>query len=115
MVDTESTNPALRPLERRVLRLVDEGVATSEIARRFRRSPEFVDRVVDYAGLPRTATPAPPAGSAAESTPLRPVERRILKWRDRGTNHEEIGRRFRRSAAHVARVEVLARYKLSAS
>ena len=102
MVDTE----ALRPLERRVLRLVDEGVSTAEIARRFRRTPEFVDRVVDFAGLPRQ-------GSQVEHTPLRPVERRILKWRDLGTNHEEIGRRFHRSADHIARIEELARYKLS--
>ena len=101
VVDRES----LRPMERRVLRLTDQGVDTAEIARRFHRSPEFVERVVDYTHLPRTTiTHDPPM--------LRPLERRILKWRAKGTNHAEIGRRFRRSADHVARVEQLANYKL---
>ena len=101
MVDRES----LRPLERRVLRLADEGVDEAEIARRFHRSPEFVERVVGYAHLPRTAT-------THDAAVLRPPERRILKWREKGTNHAEIGRRFHRSAGHVARVEQLANYKL---
>jgi DNA-binding CsgD family transcriptional regulator len=101
MVDRES----LRPVERRVLRLTDEGVDKTEIARRFHRSPEFVGRIVDYARLPRAAARHEPAV-------LRPLERRILKWRAQGTNHAEIGRRFHRSAGHVARVEQLANYKL---
>jgi hypothetical protein len=46
-------NESLRPLERRVLRLVRDGVDDAEIARRFRRSPEFVRRVIVYAGMPR--------------------------------------------------------------
>lgn len=101
MVDRE----LLRPMERTVLRLADEGVNGAEIARRFRRSPEFVERVLDYTHLPRTGTPQ-------DSSVLRPLERRILKWRAAGSNHAEIGRRFRRSADHVARVEQLAHYKL---
>ena len=101
MVDRES----LRPVERRVLRLTAEGVDTAEIARRFHRSPEFVGRLVDYARLPRVAAPH-------DVAVLRPLERRILKWRAKGTNHAEIGRRFHRSAGHVARVEELANYKL---
>ena len=101
MVDRES----LRPLERTVLRLADEGVDEAEIARRFRRTPEFVERVLCYAHLPRTA-------AAHDESVLRPLERRILKWRAAGTNHAEIGRRFHRSADNVARVEQLANYKL---
>jgi DNA-binding CsgD family transcriptional regulator len=101
MVDRES----LRPIERRVLRLTDEGVDEVEIGRRFHRSPAFVERVVEYAQLPRT----PHAKSASV---LRPLERTILKLRANGTNHAEIGRRFHRSAGHVERVEQLANYKL---
>ena len=101
MVDRAS----LRPMERRVLRLADEGVDQAEIARRFHRTPEFVGRMVGYTHVPRTAT-------TDDASVLRPLERRILKWRASGTNHAEIGRRFNRSAAHVARVEQLAQYKL---
>jgi DNA-binding CsgD family transcriptional regulator len=103
MVDRES----LRPVERRVLRLTDEGVDTTEIARRFHRSPEAVDRMVDYTNVPRAAAPH-------DVAVLRPLERRILKWRAQGSNHAEIGRRFHRSAGHVERVEQLANYKLRA-
>ena len=104
MVDRQS----LRPMERRVLRLTDEGVDEAEIARRFHRTPEFVGRMVGYTHLPRTAP-------VDDGSVLRPLERRILKWRAMGTNHDEIGRRFHRSADHVARVEQLANYKLRAN
>ena len=96
----------LRPIERCVLRLVADGVDHIEIARRFRRRPEFVDRVIRYAGMPRTSVQ--PAGYA-----LRPVERRILKWRASGAAHADIGRRFHRSAGHIQRIEQLATYKLA--
>lgn len=102
MVDDEF----LRPVERCVLRLVANGVDHVEIARRFRRRPEFVDRVIAYTGLPRNGVQ--PAGNA-----LRPLERRILKWRANGAEHADIGRRFHRSAGHIRRVEELATYKLA--
>jgi hypothetical protein len=41
----------LRPLERRVLRWREDGASFDEIAARFRRSPEFIERVVDMARL----------------------------------------------------------------
>jgi len=99
--------PALRPVERVVLRLVDEGVEDAEIARRFRRSPEMIRRITAMARFPRLA--------AAEVVPrdgLRPLERRLLRWRHYGATYAEIGCRFRRSPAFVARVEAFARYKL---
>lgn len=102
MVDHES----LRPVERRILRLVANGVDHIEIARRFRRRPEFVDRVIVFAGMPRSSVE--PAGDE-----LRPVERRILKWRASGAAHADIGRRFHRSAGHIRRIEQLATYKLA--
>jgi hypothetical protein len=97
---------SLRPIERCVLRLVADGVDHIEIARRFRRRPEFVDRVISYAGLPHNS--AQPAGDA-----LRPLERRILKWRASGAAHADIGHRFHRSAGHIRRIEQLATYKLA--
>ena len=96
---------ALRPLERRVVQLVEDGVGSTEIARRFRRSPEMINRIVRMAALPgRVSRPAGAEG-------LRPLERRVLRWRNDGADYNEIGARFGRSAAHVERVERLARYK----
>jgi DNA-binding CsgD family transcriptional regulator len=97
----------LRPLERRVLQLIEEGVTEVEIARRFRRSPQMIRRIIVLARLPR-ATDA-----HAFRVGLRPLERRVLRWRDEGAEYTEIGPRFRRSAAFVEQVERLARYKLA--
>jgi DNA-binding CsgD family transcriptional regulator len=96
----------LRPLERRIRRLTAEGVSNEEIGRRFRRSPEFVQRVHDLTKVDRT--PGPP-----DESPLRPLERRILRWRESGAGPEVIGPLFHRSPGFVTRVEDLARYKLA--
>jgi DNA-binding CsgD family transcriptional regulator len=103
MAETES----MRPLERRVLRLVGDGVDDTEIGRRFRRSPDFIRRVIAYARI--TRGPAMPSPEA-----LRPLERRILKWRAGGADYAEIGRRFHRTSGHIERIEQLATYKLHA-
>src|SRR5260221_14256295 len=96
----------LRPLERRILRLVDAGVDVSEIAHRFRRSPEHIERVIELSRLPGRS--AHDSGSG-----LRALERRVLGWRARGAMPEDIGPRFGRSAAFVTRVEELPHYKLA--
>jgi DNA-binding CsgD family transcriptional regulator len=95
----------LRPLERRVLALRAAGVDDPEIARRFRRSPGYVKRVAQLAGVDRRHDD----GRRGRLTPL---ERRVLKWRDEGARPQEVAWRFRRSPDHIARVEQLARYKL---
>jgi hypothetical protein len=97
---------SLRPVERCVLRLVANGVDHGEIARRFRRRPDFVARVIAYSAMPHTTV-------QAATHALRPVERRILKWRASGAAHADIGRRFRRSPGHIQRIEQLASYKLA--
>jgi DNA-binding CsgD family transcriptional regulator len=96
----------LRPIERRVLRLVDAGVDDAEIGRRFRRSAAMIRRIVGYTGIPRHA---PATGTSASG--LRPLEQRILRWREGGADYVDIGRRFGRTPDHVRRVEALARYK----
>lgn len=101
----------LRPLERRVLRWMDDGVENEEIARRFRRSPEFIGRVAEMAGLPgRRATPRPDRAVQ----PLRPLERCILGWMDHGATPATIGPRLNKSPDFVERVADLARFKLGA-
>jgi DNA-binding CsgD family transcriptional regulator len=97
----------LRPVERLVLRLIDAGVGDVEIARRFRRSPEMIQRIAAMARLPRAA-----GVRVVSDDELRPLERRLLRWRHYGATYTEIGSRFRRSPAFMARVEALARYKL---
>ena len=97
----------LRPIERRVLQMTDAGMDRAEIARRFRRSPEYVDRVEVWARLPR-----PWAGHRHQGDVLRPIERRILRWRGTGAAYDDIAPRFRRTPDYVRRVEGLALYKL---
>ena len=90
-----------------MVQLVDDGMATTEIADRFRRSPEMIARIISLTALPGRST------SDLEShEPLRPLERRVLRWRDSGAAYDEIGARFGRSAANIEQVEQLARYKL---
>jgi hypothetical protein len=97
----------LRPLERRLLRLADQGVGEAELARRFGRSPEHIGRVLHLARLPGRTGPPP------RREPLRPIERRVLRWRDEGADFDEVAARFRRSPRHMAQVERLAHYKMA--
>ncbi len=90
------------------MRLVEDGIGATEIGRRFRRSPEMINRIIGM-----TAFPAGSAGPPTDRPLLRPLERRVLRWRDEGADYAEISERFRRSVEAVQRVERLARYKLS--
>jgi transcriptional regulator len=98
----------LRPIERRVLALKEAGVPDVEIARRFRRGRRFIEQVESLARLDGRHADR----RARRPGALRPVERRILSWRDRGISPEQLAERFRRSPEFVTRVERLARYKL---
>jgi phosphohistidine phosphatase SixA len=98
----------LRAIERRVRHLAEQGMSEVEIARRFRRSPGMIRRVIAMSDLPRTKRPATQPREV-----LRPIERRVLQWRANGAHFPELGARFRSSPAHIERVENLARYKLS--
>jgi hypothetical protein len=93
-----------------MVRLDDDGVPHAEIGRRFRRSPEYVGRVLALAHLPGRAAHEHDDHDDRE---LRPLERCVLGWRDRGATHDEIAPMFHRSPEFVAQVEELARYKLA--
>ena len=95
----------LRPLERRVLELHSGGMAVEEIATRFRKSPGFVQRVLDWTSIPRN-------GSSRDYD-LRPLERRILAMRANGASHDEIASRFRKTVRFIRQVEGLAHFKES--
>ena len=98
----------LRPIERRVLALREQGVDDAEIARRFRRTPAYIKRIALLARLDGTRRASGGGG-------LTPMERRVLKWRDQGARPEDMAWRFKRSPEHITRVERLARYKLRRS
>lgn len=87
----------LRPIERRILALRDQGVETAEIARRFKRSEEFVERILAWTEIPRRRVPRHAGHS--------PVERRVLDLRAEGFSYDEIGMKFRRGPDHIRRVE----------
>jgi DNA-binding CsgD family transcriptional regulator len=97
----------LRPFERRVLELAEAGEGADEIGRRFNRSPDHIERVIELAQLPHRGVDDVRGG-------LRPIERRVLRLADEGQSYDEIGQRLHRSPEHVERVAGLARYKLAA-
>ena len=94
----------LRPLERRVVKLASEGVVPAEIGRRFNRSEDYVERVLELASVPGRHARQPRAE-------LRPIERRLLRWREEGVDAADLADRFRRGPEHIERVLALADYK----
>lgn len=94
----------LRPVERRVLRMRDEGVEVAEIGRRIRKSSESVERIIAWTDIPRSKPPIHRSPSA--------LERRVLALRNAGETHEQVGRRFGRSANYIRQVEGFAHYRL---
>lgn len=97
---------SLRPVERCVLRMAQEGVDDAEIGRRLRHSAEWVARVRTMARIPRHG------GVRLQGDVLRPLERRVLRWRASGAGYDDMSPRFRRSPDFLRRVEALAGYKL---
>lgn len=104
-----TTTERLRPVERRVLRLVDEGLDDAEIGRRFGKGERWTAQVRQLTEVDRAPT------EPTDGERLRPIERRLLRWRQQGADHDELAPRFRRSPGFLARVEEYAHYKLSAA
>jgi DNA-binding CsgD family transcriptional regulator len=94
----------LRPFERRVWRLAADGMVPDEIGRRFHRSGAFIERVLVLADLSGRSGWERSAG-------LRPLERRLLRWRDEGASPVELADRFRRGPGYIERVLALADFK----
>jgi hypothetical protein len=96
--------PHLRAFERRVLDLHSEGMPVQEIATRFRKSPGFVQRVLDWTSIPRN-------GTRRREHRLSPMESRVLAMRAAGDSHDEIASRFRKTVRFIRQVEGLAHFK----
>jgi len=88
--------------------MVGEGLDDAEIGRRFRHSPEWTARVRALSAIPR------PNGHQLRGDVLRPLERRVLRWRASGADYDDLSPRFRRSPDFLRRVEALALYRLRA-
>ena len=98
---------ALRPIERRMLKLAAAGAGDVEIAWRFRCTPKNVCQVMAFTRLARQDGRTPSPGG------LRSIERRVLRWRDQGAEFTDLAARFRRRPGFLRQVERLARYKLA--
>lgn len=94
----------LRPMERRMIAMRDDGIPNDEIAKRFGRSASHIERILQWTAIPRS-------GPQRQRSP-RAIERRVLTLRAAGETHAEIGARFRRSAPFIQQVEGLAHYRL---
>ncbi len=58
----------LRPIERRVLALKASGQTTAEIARRFKRGEDHIERIIGWTKIPRSPRERPRAGPATGRT-----------------------------------------------
>jgi DNA-binding CsgD family transcriptional regulator len=63
----------------------------------------------------RALARVPRKGDGSDSELLRPVERRVLKWRDKGATPTDIAARFNRQPRSIEQIERMARYKQSGS
>ena len=93
----------LRPIERRVLEMRAQGTEVDEIATRIRRTPEFVERMIEWTKIPRTGR--------TRDRYLTPRQRRVLDLRAQGESHSQIAERFKRGEAYIRQIEGLAHFK----
>ncbi len=90
-------------MEKRILAMREEGTSIPVIAERIKKSPEFVERVIDWTEIPRSGSER---GSA-----LTPLEKRVLALAADGEDHETIARRFKKTERFIRQVEGLAHYR----
>lgn len=101
---------SLRPVERVVIRLMEDGHSSAEVARRLGRRPRSVEQI-HWLASQRMSGHLPPASSGDDSR-LTPIERCVLRRLEAGENYGDIGNRVMRSGAQVRRIETWARFKL---
>jgi DNA-binding CsgD family transcriptional regulator len=99
----------LRPIERVVMRLHDEGCTLADIGKKVGKKPGTVTRIMRMTEYKQDGLP----DQAANQHPLRPVERVVLRLRDKGETYSQIGNRLARSGRRVQFIESLAEFKQS--
>jgi DNA-binding CsgD family transcriptional regulator len=98
----------MRPIERVVMRLREEGASRAEIGKRVGKKPGTVNRIVKMAGYREDGmSPRTPSDN-----PLRPVERVVMRLRGDGETYSQIGNRLALSGRRVQLIERLAEFKL---
>lgn len=102
------TNSTMRPLERVVVRLNEDGASYHEIGRRVGKRPMTIGRILEMVELRE-------GNGSSTNHRLRPVERVVLRLRSEGESYGEIGNRISRSGRHVQNIERYARFKLGDS
>ena len=90
-------------MERRVVRMREAGDSVETVARKFRKSPDFIERVLRMIEIPRS-------GEARRRQPT-PLQNVVLALRAKGESHESIARRFRKSDRFIRQVEGHARFQ----
>ncbi len=95
----------LRPIERVVVRLRYDGASDQEIGTRIGKKPATVRRIFEMIDL-REGHASP------DGHRLRPIERVVIKLRERGESYGEIGNRLARSGRHIQNIERYAQLKL---
>jgi len=99
----------LRPIERVVMRLHDEGCSLADIGKKVGKKPGTVTRILRMTEYKQDGLP----DRTASDHPLRPVERVVLKLRDQGETYSQIGNRLARSGRRIKFIEGLAEFKQS--
>lgn len=94
----------MRPIERRVLAMREQGMSDDEIGTRIRKSASRVAQIAEWAQMPRVEADRP-------DHLLTPLERRVVTMRAEGRSHDEIADAFRRSPRFIRQVEGLARFR----
>lgn len=97
--------PAMRPIERRIVAMRTEGLTFDEIGDRFKCSPEHVERIYRWSGYERERGDGPKAWRA--------IGERVLAMRSDGMSHDEIAARFRRTPRSIRQIEGLTHYRMA--
>ena len=105
----ETAGARLRPIERVVMRLHDEGCSLADIGKKVGKKPGTVTRIMRMTEYKEGGLPDQTASDHA----LRPVERVVLKLRNKGETYSQIGNRLARSGQRIQFIERLAEFKQS--
>ena len=105
----ETAGVRLRPIERVVMRLHNEGCSLADIGKKVRKKPGTVTRIMRMTEYKQDGLPE----QAASDHLLRPVERVVLRLREQGETYGQIGNRLAHSGQRIQFIESLAEFKQS--